>query len=98
MALGLFPEAVYTTGHAALEPGDLLVMYSDGMTEAENEAGAVFDEAGLQALVDSREWSTARDLAWASFAAVEQHVASRRLHDDLTVLVVRRLPPLPVTT
>jgi sigma-B regulation protein RsbU (phosphoserine phosphatase) len=97
MALGLFPEVTYTTGHALLEPGDLLVMYSDGMTEAEDPSDRPFDEAGLQAVIEGRGWATARELAWASFAAVDQHVGARRLQDDLTVLVVRRLPPLPAT-
>jgi hypothetical protein len=35
-------------------------------------------------------------LGWATFAAVERHSDQRRLLDDLTVLVVRRLPPLPL--
>jgi hypothetical protein len=95
IALGMFDRATYTTGGAILDPGDVLVMYSDGITEAENPAGEALDEGGLENIVNDRGWSSARELGWATFAAVEQHVDGRRLLDDLTVLVARRLPPLP---
>jgi sigma-B regulation protein RsbU (phosphoserine phosphatase) len=96
MALGIFEHATYSTGRTLLDPGDVIVMYSDGITEAEDPADRPFDEAGLQAVVDGGDWATAKELGWRMFEAVEQHVAMRRLADDLTVLVVRRLPPLPV--
>jgi hypothetical protein len=40
--------------------------------------------------------ASAKELAWATFVAVEHHTSQRRLLDDLTILAVRRLPPLPV--
>src|SRR5262245_46533235 len=48
MALGMFENATYTTGATVLEPGDVLVMYSDGITEAEDTFDQPFDEAGVQ--------------------------------------------------
>ena len=96
IALGMFDHASYTAGATHLNVGDVIVMYSDGITEAENEAGEAFDESGLQGIVDGRGWASAKELAWATFAAVEQHTAQRRLLDDLTILAVRRLPPLPL--
>jgi serine phosphatase RsbU (regulator of sigma subunit) len=96
MALGLFEHATYAAGREQLDAGDVLVMYSDGITEAEDGADRPFDEVGLQAVVDGKGWATAKELGWATFEAVEHHVGTRRLHDDLTVLVVRRLPPLPL--
>lgn len=95
MALGMFEDATYTTGTVDLAPGDVLVMYSDGITEAENTFDQPFDESGVQSVVDGEEWASARELSWALFAAVETHSQERRLLDDLTVLVARRLPPLP---
>jgi len=71
-------------------------MYSDGVTEAENSSGQPFDESGLQSIIDGRGWASAKELAWATFAAVDQYSEHRRLFDDLTILAVRRLPPLPV--
>jgi serine phosphatase RsbU (regulator of sigma subunit) len=95
MALGMFDHATYTAGRALLDVGDVLVLYSDGVTEAENADGVPFDEAGLQRVVDHGGWASAKELGWATFAAVERHTDQRRLLDDLTVLVARRLPPIP---
>jgi serine phosphatase RsbU (regulator of sigma subunit) len=96
IALGMFDHATYAAGATCLNVGDVVVMYSDGITEAENEDGQAFDEAGLQGIMDNREWASAKELAWATFAAVERHTDQRRLLDDLTILALRRLPPLPV--
>ena len=96
MALGMFDHAEYRAGHAVLGPGDVIVMYSDGVTEAENVDGQPFDEAGLQQVVEGRKWGSAKELGWATFAAVDEHSRERKLLDDVTVLVLRRLPPIPV--
>ncbi len=96
MALGMFENATYSAGRVELATGDVLVMYSDGITEAEDSLERPFDEAGVQGVVDGRDWASAKELGWAMFAAVETHRQERRLLDDLTVLVARRLPPLPV--
>jgi sigma-B regulation protein RsbU (phosphoserine phosphatase) len=96
MALGMFENASYTTGSTTLEPGDVLVMYSDGITEAEDTYDQPFDEAGVQTVVDGKGWASAKELGWALFEAVETHSRERRLLDDLTVLALRRLPPLPM--
>lgn len=96
MALGMFEQAGYESGHTVLGPGDVVVMYSDGVTEAEDVQGQPFDEGGMQQVVDGKGWASAKELGWAMFAAVEQHSRERRLIDDLTVLVLRRLPPIPV--
>jgi len=95
MALGMFENASYTTGATSFDPNDVLVMYSDGVTEAENGGAQPFDEAGVQAVVDGQDWGSAKELGWALFESVDAHSEGRRLLDDLTVLVVRRLPPLP---
>jgi serine phosphatase RsbU (regulator of sigma subunit) len=96
IALGMFDRATYATGQVELRAGDVLVMYSDGITEAEDASGRPFDESGLKHVVGGRGWGSAKELGWATFAAVEHHTQERRLLDDLTVLVVRRLPPLPM--
>jgi serine phosphatase RsbU (regulator of sigma subunit) len=96
MALGMFEHAEYTTGRVLLSLDDVVVMYSDGITEAENGAGEPFDEIGVQTVVDSKQWGSSKELGWLLFEAVEQHTDQRRLLDDLTVLTARRLPALPV--
>lgn len=91
----MFDGACYEAGRTTLAYGDVLVLYSDGVTEAENPDGQPFDEAGLQNVVDAGRWASAKELGWEAFAAVDHHVRERRLLDDLTVLVARRLLPIP---
>ena len=74
----------------------LPILYSDGVTEAEDGHGRPFDEEGVQAVMASPELATPKEMGWALFSAVETHTEQRRLLDDLTVFVVKRLPPLPV--
>lgn len=94
-ALGMFAGSEYEQGHIVLDPGDALVMYSDGITEAEGPDGTPFDEAGLERTlalhVGAYGTSAAGDLGRAIFAAVERHRRDNRLADDLTVLVLSRL-------
>jgi hypothetical protein len=96
IALGMFEFATYEFASTRLNVGDVIVMYSDGVSEAENGSGVPFEESGLQAVIDGPGWASAMELAWATFAAVDHFSEQRRLIDDLTILVVRRLPPLPV--
>jgi serine phosphatase RsbU (regulator of sigma subunit) len=90
MALGLWEGATYAAGRTFLAHDELLVAYSDGIVEAEDEQNRPFDEGGLEALLGSRQWSTVKELGWETFAHVERHVGARRLADDLTVLALRR--------
>lgn len=95
-ALGLARTSRYEAREARLMPGDVLVLYSDGITEAEDPAGAAFDEQGLGAVLERRPDATAPDLCDAILAAVRAHARDTRFADDLTIVALRRLPPLPV--
>jgi len=95
IALGMFDASTYEAGHARLEPGDALVMYSDGITEAEDPTGQPFDEAGLERTLalypGTFPEATAASVGQAIFDAVERHRRDSRLADDLSVLVLSRL-------
>ena len=95
IALGMFDRATYGASEVNLEPGDLLLAYSDGVTEAESPAGVPFDEAGLRRLIETHRDAGPDDLGAAIVAAVVAHADSARLTDDVTVLAARRLPPIP---
>ena len=95
MALGMFELATYTAGRTSLAPGDVLVFYSDGITEAEDARGAPFDESGLQSVIAEHWWEDAAALGQAIVSAVDAHILETRLADDLTVLAARRPVPLP---
>ena len=72
-----------------------LVMYSDGITEAEDPTGEPFDEAGLERTLalypGTFPEATAASVGQAIFDAVERHRRDSRLGDDLSVLVLSRL-------
>ena len=95
VALGLFEGSTYEAGEVMLGPGDALVMYSDGVTEAESPDGVPFDEAGLERTLalhaGAYQTSAAATLGRAVFDAVDRHRRDQRLADDITVLVLSRL-------
>jgi phosphoserine phosphatase RsbU/P len=97
IALAMFEQSTYQSGHTRLEAGDALVMYSDGITEAEGPDGQMFEEFGLEAAVRATPGVAAGVLGRAVFAAVDHHRQGERLADDLTVLVLSRpvVPPVP---
>jgi serine phosphatase RsbU (regulator of sigma subunit) len=97
VALAMFDGSIYDSGHAQLDPGDALVMYSDGITEAESPKGLMFEELGLEAAVRATPGVSAGVLSRAVFRAVDDHRRGERLADDLTVLVLSRpiVPPVP---
>jgi sigma-B regulation protein RsbU (phosphoserine phosphatase) len=95
VALGMFEGSTYEAGELHLNPGDALLMYSDGLTEAESPDGQPFDEAGLERTLalfaGAYQKTAAAELGKAVFEAVERHRRDQRLQDDLTVLVLSRL-------
>ena len=95
IALGMFEGSTYEEAAVQLNPGDALLMYSDGITEAESPDGQPFDEAGLERTLalhaGAYQASAAATLGRAVFEAVERHRRDQRLADDLTVLVLSRL-------
>jgi serine phosphatase RsbU (regulator of sigma subunit) len=95
VALGMFEQASYTAGHLTLLAGDVLVLFSDGVTEAENAAGVPFDDAGLEQIVGEHWWKDLQTLGTSVLKAVETHSHGTKIADDLTVLAVRRPMPLP---
>ena len=90
IALGMFANATYTSGRAFLGIDDLLAVYSDGITEAENPAGRPFDDPGLETALTKDRRAAVPDLAQAVVRAVEAHTGDVRLADDLTILLLRR--------
>lgn len=90
VALGMFDGTSYEVQTTRFDAGDLLVMYSDGITEAETPAGTPFDESGLEGVIAAWANASAPELTAAVLRAVERHVGDGRFADDLTVLVVKR--------
>lgn len=90
IALGMFEGSTYQAVETHVERGDLLVLYSDGITEAENPQGEPFEEAGLERFLAARGGESPAELAPAILQAVEAHARDSRFTDDLTVLILKR--------
>lgn len=89
---GLFPNAVYTSHTADFAPGDTLVFYSDGVSEAMDPGENEFGEERLIAGLLARPRATAKETADGVLAEVKGHAATAPQHDDTTIVVVRRRP------
>ena len=89
-ALGMFNKATYETHEITLTPGDLLVLYSDGITEAEDARGRAFEESGIEAVLANISTDAPDVIGRALLAAAQKHAGDRRLADDLTALVLKR--------
>src|SRR2546427_8852467 len=90
IALGMFDHSTYTTGQVTIQCDELVAIYSDGITEAENPSGRPFDEAGLESALVAHRHDSLSSIGAAVVRAVEQYTADTRLADDLTILLLRR--------
>jgi sigma-B regulation protein RsbU (phosphoserine phosphatase) len=92
LLLGAIPGIQMAEFHVDLAPGDLLVFYTDGVTEAMAADRSFFGETRLKQVVAAHAASSAEAVAGAIIDAVEAFAGEASLPDDLTLLVVRRLP------
>src|SRR4030095_9419452 len=89
LILGLFEHATFEEETITLEPGDLLVAFSDGVTEAMSATGAEYGEERLLACVDISRQKTPQELLDAIFASVREFTTGAIQSDDVTALVLR---------
>ncbi|CAN5413159.1 hypothetical protein BH23ACI1_BH23ACI1_10990 [soil metagenome] len=92
VALGMFEGSTFGSLHTCIDPGDTLVLYSDGITEAEDPAGEPFEEAGLEQAIDGAAALDPAEMGVRILKAVEGHAKAPRFTDDLTILILKRAP------
>lgn len=90
MALGVVPGLSYRQESATLEPGDIAILYSDGVTEATNAENEEFGMNRLQAAIAHRQPRSAREVTQTIFEAVHAFAGNTPQFDDITCLVVVR--------
>lgn len=88
LLLGVDEGFVFEQHQIAVHPGDILVLYTDGVTECRNESGECFGAGRIQEILEA--WPTLGSQALANkiFSSVLRF-CSKRLHDDFSLLVVR---------
>jgi steroid delta-isomerase-like uncharacterized protein len=89
LVIGAFEQALFDQETLELEPGDTLVVYSYGMTEARNPDGEEFGEEQLMSCVRANTALTPTDLLECLLATVHKFSAGAAQSDDMTLLALR---------
>jgi sigma-B regulation protein RsbU (phosphoserine phosphatase) len=89
MVLGLFEQVPFEEEVLQLSPGDVVIAFSDGVSEALNEAGDEYSDERLLASVMSHRQRTPQELLQALLADVRQFTGAATPNDDVTMVVVR---------
>ena len=90
LVLGVMPEENYTDDSMRLEPGDMILTYTDGVTEAMNPEHALYSEERLQQTLAALSGRSVEDTVAAIIASVKEHAAGAPQSDDITVLALKR--------
>ncbi len=90
LILGVLPGFGYEHHQRSLEPGDMLVVVSDGVTEATDDAGEFYGEERLSALLSSLHGRRACDVRDGIIGSVNEFSGPKGAGDDVTILVLRR--------
>jgi phosphoserine phosphatase RsbU/P len=86
--VGIFPSWTYEEGLVQLRPDDLIIAYTDGVTEAANPAGEEWGIEGLRKAADESAAQCPDDIACAIFTSMDEFSRGRQT-DDATVVVAR---------
>jgi sigma-B regulation protein RsbU (phosphoserine phosphatase) len=89
--VGAFPFALYDESCMTLQPGDLLVCYTDGITEPENAYGEMFGEERLIELVKKHAAQDDHEIIRIVMDSVRSWTGSPELFDDMTLLLARQV-------
>jgi sigma-B regulation protein RsbU (phosphoserine phosphatase) len=89
--VGLLEFAPYGQETVRLEPGDTIIIFSDGVSEALNSAGDEFGDARLQAIAEQIGQATAQTIVDRIVSDVRAFTKGAAQSDDITVMVIRYL-------
>ncbi len=87
--VGLLPFAPYTEQTLTLEPGDLLLLYTDGISEAMTSADEEWGEERMIAAASAVRKRPAEEILRALFTAADAFTAGAPQHDDMTLLILK---------
>jgi sigma-B regulation protein RsbU (phosphoserine phosphatase) len=90
--VGMLPTAEYEINKTVLEPGDVLLGYTDGVTEARGPHGEFFTEKRLLAILNEQPVASAGGLLDRIDVSLQSFIAGADPFDDITMLAVRRAP------
>ncbi len=91
LLVGVIESAEYDEGHVQFEPGDVLTIYTDGVTEAMNRADEEFGEERLMSILRDRSYLAAREIRDEIYREVLSFAGDRSQSDDLTLVILKGL-------
>ncbi len=91
LPFGLFPGSTFTVRRAELAPGDLLLLYTDGLSEATDERGSEYGRRRVADLALRAHGRPVDEILRACRQDLEEFLAGARRGDDLTLMAIRRL-------
>jgi sigma-B regulation protein RsbU (phosphoserine phosphatase) len=89
LPLGIMPDAAYESREVELNPGDWLLIFTDGLVEAENQRQEEFGEVRLAQLLQSNANTNPQDLLRRIMIDLDYFVGATPQHDDVTCLLVK---------
>jgi phosphoserine phosphatase RsbU/P len=95
--LGMFGTSRYTIDRLQMAPGDSLLLYTDGISEASNASGAEYGISRLSNVAAERHGWVPQELAAACMKDVKNFSAGRKQADDQTLMVVHRTDPVQIS-
>jgi phosphoserine phosphatase RsbU/P len=87
--VGMFAEAEYQSARVTLAPGEFLVIYTDGVSEAANPRNDLFEEARLRRIIEDFKGTTVEELGDAIREGLRGFTEGAAQSDDITILVVQ---------
>lgn len=89
LPLGLMRNTRYECGQVTLGPGDLLLVFTDGLVEAENDNEEEYGEGRMFVTLNTRQGGTAADMLRDLMGSADRFVGFAPQHDDITCLVLK---------
>jgi phosphoserine phosphatase RsbU/P len=86
--VGMFAEAEYQSARVQLDPGDFLVIYTDGVSEASNMMNELFEESRLRTIIENFSGDTVQQLGDAIREGMRVFTEGAAQSDDITILVI----------
>jgi len=89
LIIGIDENAVYQQHQVNLSPGDLLICYTDGITEAMNADNIEFGEERFLTTIMSQNWNSTRELRNRIYETVSEFAAGMHQYDDMTLVILQ---------
>ena len=90
MAMGLMHPTVFVEQHADIRPGEMLIVYSDGLTEAMNAEGDFYGDERLRALLPGLAALTAAEAGARILSSAAAFIGHARPYDDISLVILKR--------